>query len=179
MSIDYAALWMLVVMNTMAILLLVRQVATMPQFTRRTGPKAGTPVDDWSLESVHGGIKHSADLPDAYTLLFVASTCGPCHALFAEMRRVGRPGGLLYVVGQGDAEAMSKEAESEQGPLFDLFLRGGRGEVYQKLGIPGTPWAVAVKGGRVESTGPASTAEQLSRVCQAAMGTRDLEASIV
>jgi hypothetical protein len=179
MSFDYAMLWLLVMTDTLAILLLVRQLATLPQFSRRSGPQAGTPIEPWSLEMMDGGTRRSTDLAEAYTLLFVASTCGPCHALFEEMRSAGRPRGLLYVVAQGDAAALEKEAVSERGPMYDLFFRGGRGDLYQRLNVPGTPFAVAVRKGRIEAAGPAASTEQLFRVSDAQFGVREVEPTTV
>ena len=177
MSLDYAALWVLVIVNSLGILVLTRQLAMAPQYSRRSGPKVGSTVGAWSLETLDGAVRRSTDPPDAYTLLFVSSTCGPCHALFTELRAAGRPRGLLYIVAQGDAAALAKEATSEQGPLYDLLLVDGGGEVQKSLQVPGTPYAVAIARGRVEAAAVASTPDQLSRICVTVAGPGEREPS--
>lgn len=157
MQLDYVALWTLVIANTFAILLIVRQLARLPQFARRTGPRTGTPVH-WTLRSPDGRVMSSKDAPNAYTLLFVASTCKPCHALFEDLRARGKPPATLYVVSQGDGVSLTQEAPG----TFDLLLEGGVADLYRELQIPGTPWAVAVSDGVVVATGAASNVPQLS-----------------
>jgi hypothetical protein len=169
MSIDYIVLWILVTINTLAILLIIRQVAGLPQVARPLGPKRGSLVIPWSLEALDGSVRRAAELPADYTLLFVSSTCEPCLTLFAEMRRVGRPPGPLYLVAQGDADAIAKEAESANGVLYDLLLRGGAGDLYQQLAIPGTPYAVAVREGRVAGSAAAPTSAQLIKISESAL----------
>lgn len=170
MTLDYATLWVLVILNTLAIMLVIRQLAAMPHVARRAGPKVGTEVPAWSLESIDGRVVRSADLPTTYTLLFVASGCRPCHALFAELQTEGPAPTALYIVARGDAPALAREAQSERGPLYDLFLRDDRAILSELVGVPGTPYAVAVRDGRVVAAKAVPTAEQLARVsAQASM----------
>jgi hypothetical protein len=65
---------------------------------------------------------------------------------------------------QGDADALEREAHSSAAPLYDLFLLGGRGELFQSLDVPGTPYAIAVQDGRVVAAGAAATTDTLSQV---------------
>lgn len=169
MSIDYIALWSLVILNTFAILLIVRQLAMLPQFARRPGPKAGSVVPDWSLTALDGRAVHASAMPGPYTLLFIASTCGPCHSLLGELRKVGRPQGLILAVAQGDADALAREAAGPSGALFDDVLLGGTGDLSRDLAIPGTPYAVAIASSRVVAAGVAPTAQDLSRVTRSAV----------
>lgn len=158
---DYVAMWALLIANTFAILLIVRQLAHLPQFARRTGPRVGTPVH-WSLRSLEGTVVRSEEAPRDYALLFVASTCNPCHALLDDLRAHGKPDRAVYIVGQGETATLAREAAG----TFDLFLEGGVGDLYRELQIPGTPWAVVVRDGVVAATGAAANASRLTDLMQ-------------
>jgi hypothetical protein len=135
-ELDYIALWALVILNTLALLLVLRQLAMLPQHARtgtvleRRGPALGTPIEDWSLAALEGGMRRERDLPPSYTLLFVASTCDPCHKLLAELRSIGRPSGPLYLVANGDPQSVAAEATVAGGRLYDELLITGSGDLY-------------------------------------------------
>lgn len=166
MSLDYGALWALVLANTLLILLVIRHLAATPHITRLTGPQPGLEVGEWSLESLDGTTRRSADLPRTYTLLFMSHGCKPCQALMAELRQIGPPQGALYVVYQEAAQILNEEEPSGKQPYDLLLVDGGRG-LYTKLGVPGTPYAVAVHDGRVNLARLAPTVEQLAKVVEA------------
>ena len=174
MAIDYIALWALVIIDTLGLLLVVRQLATLPQYTRqgsareRRGPAIGSPIADWSLAALEGGIKNDRDLASSYTLLFVASTCDPCHKLLAELRKTGRPAGPLYLVANGDPQSVAAEARIDGERLYDELLITGSGDLYQRLDVPGTPYAIAVRGRHVAGAGVSPTAADLARIAASA-----------
>jgi hypothetical protein len=173
-GIDDIGLWALTIANTLGLLLVIRQLATLPQYTHtsgvreRKGPAVGTVIEDWSLAALEGGIRREQDLPPAYTLLFVASTCDPCHKLLAELRTVGRPASPLYLVANGDAQSVATEATTAGGPLFDELLITGSGDLYQRLDVPGTPYAVSIRDRRVVAAGVSPAAADVARIANAA-----------
>lgn len=170
MSLDLLALWTITAINTLGLLLVVRQLAALPQFSRRLGPRKGESLGDWEMKTPDGDIVRGRDVSGAYTLLFVSATCGPCHELFAELRDTGRHAGTLYVVAHGDPAVVSAEAVSPQGLVYDRLLVGNREDpLFVRLSIPGTPYAVAVRDGKVVRAGIAAKAEQLARVSSAAI----------
>ena len=162
---DYVALWALTVANSLILLLLIRYVARMPQLSRRADPAPGTPVPPWSLTALGGSVVRSEQMPSAYTLLFLASGCKPCHALLTELRAHGRPtSAALVAVGRGDVQALAQEAAPDGVAVYDHFLVDPDGALSRQLRIPGTPYAVSVHDGRIVRGGSAPTASDLDRI---------------
>lgn len=167
MSWDYLALWALTVANSFAILLLIRQVAQHPAYRQPQGPKPGTPFENWSLSTLAGQPRTAAEMPEEYTMLFASDSCGPCRTLFDELARSGRTRGALVVAADGESAALVRAAATASEPLYDDFLSGADHPFRQQHQIPGTPFAVAVRHGRVVASGPAGTPAQLQQVADA------------
>lgn len=159
---DYLLLWSLTILNSFMVIVLIRHVARLPQ--RPPGPPVGLPVRDWTLRTVEGSERTGADMPSAYTLLVAAENCGACHGLLARLARSGRPPGTLVIATSGDGAKLAQAAESTEGPLYDEFLTGTDPEFMQKFRIPSTPYALAVRHGRVVASGPARTPEELAAI---------------
>lgn len=164
MSLDQILLWALTLMNTFLILLLVRQLASLPQYRRSKGPSVGAAFDGWSLPALGGGVRTSAQMPSEYTLLFASATCAPCHTLLEKLAVSGRTRGTLVIATDGNPEKVREAATGPQGPLYDDFLIDADHTFRERIDVPGTPFAVAIRNERVVSSGPASTPEALQKV---------------
>lgn len=164
MSIDYAALWGLTIVNAVVLLLVVRQLALFPRYSQTPGPRLGTPVPEWTLRTLDGRDRQVAQLPASYVALFTADGCGPCHTLFTRLAHEGRPDGSLVVFAEGDAGKLAETATAGSKPLFDEFLAGLTREMLLEFSIPSTPYAVAIRQGRVAASGPARTREELANI---------------
>jgi hypothetical protein len=103
-------------------------------------------------------------MPTEYLMLVAAETCGPCHALFAQLAHGGRPPDYFVIAGQGDAGVLSRAASTTAGPLYDEYLGGVDAAFLQRFEIVSTPYAVAVKHGRVVASGPARTPAELDGI---------------
>jgi hypothetical protein len=163
-SFDLIALWALTVINSFALILVVRQLATLPKYNKRPGPRPGSPFGDWELTTLNGDKRSSKQMPPEYVMLVAAETCGPCHALFAQLAHSGRPRDHFVIAGQGDPGVLSRAASTPAGPLYDEYLGGVDEGFLQRFDITSTPYAVAVKYGRVVASGPARTPAELETI---------------
>ena len=164
MSIDYAALWILTVVNAVALLLVVRQLALLPRYSQPAGPRLGRLVPDWTLKTLEGRDRPITELPSEYVALFTAEGCGPCHTLFNRLAHEGRPRGPLVVFAEGDAQTLAATATGAAGPLYEEFLGGVTHEMMLEFSIPSTPFAVAIRHGRVAASVPARTRDELANI---------------
>jgi hypothetical protein len=164
MSWDYVVLWALTVINSFVILLLVRQLALMPKYTRAPGPRLGSTFGEWALQTMGGRALTSKQMPEEYVMLFASESCGPCHTLFAQLAHVGRSTGTLVVAAEGNATKLERAARTANRPLYDEFLEGVDDGLMQRLQIPSTPFAVAIRQSRVVAAGPARTPAELETI---------------
>lgn len=104
------------------------------------------------------------DMPSEYTILFASDTCTPCRGLFAQMAESGRTRGRLVVAADGVAGSLAQHASASGEPLYDDFLTGADFAFRQQMQIPGTPFALAIRQGRVLAAGPTTTAAQLQDI---------------
>ena len=163
MSLDYVLLWALVIGNGLATLLVIRQVAMLPKFSRPPGPRPGSQLD-WALATLDGTVRESSAMPAEYVMLFASERCNACHALFASIARFGRPEAHLVVAAESDGVMLEAAARTDRARLYDEFLLGADVAFMQRHGIPTTPYAVAVRLGRVVSAGPARTPTELAQI---------------
>ena len=164
MPIDSIALWILTVVNSFAIILVVRQLATLPKYNRPPGPRPGAPFAGWELTTLGGEKRSAAQMPLEYIILIAAERCGPCHALFAQLANVGRPTPYFVIAGEGDAALLSQASSTPAGPLYDEYLAGVDVAFMQRFDIPSTPYALAIKRERVVASGPARTPAELQQI---------------
>ena len=166
MSFDYVVLWILTIANSVAILLVVRQLAALPAF-RPAGPRPGTSFANWTLRAPNGAPRSSSEMPLEYTMLFASEACGPCHTLLGELAQSTPIGETLIVAAEGDAPRLQQEALSPRGPVYDEFLSGADSEFRQRFHVPGTPFGIAVRRERVVAAGPLRTAKDLEKLAAA------------
>lgn len=164
MALDYIALWILTVVNSFAIILIVRQLAALPNYSQTPGPRLGSVFGEWELKTLAGETRSSSEMPPEYVMLFAAEHCGPCHVLFAQLGQMGRPGGHLVIAAEGDAAALSRAASTPSGPLYDELLSGVDGRFMRQFNIPGTPYGLAVRQGRIVASGPARSSSELQKL---------------
>lgn len=164
MTFDYVLLWVLVVFNTFVSLLIIRQLAALPKVIRRPGPRPGLVLGDWVHPTSTGRQLRSSELPTEYTLLFVSGSCQPCRSLLEEIHERGRPQGMLVLVSQDDGQALSAERPDA---TADFLLPQDR-DLYERLSIPGTPFAVKIQDGKVVRAAAAPTLSMLAEVVRAA-----------
>ena len=161
---DSIALWALTIVNSFVIILVIRQLATLPKYNRPPGPRPGAPFDDWVLTTLSGEQRSANQMPSEYLMLIAAERCGPCHALFAQLAHAGRPRGHFVIAGEGDAAVLSQATSTPTGPLSDEYLAGVDLAFMQRFDIPSTPYGLAVKRGRIVASGPARTPAELQRI---------------
>lgn len=167
MSFDYVLLWGLTIANSFAILLVVRQLSHMPAYRPVNGPRTGSRFADWTLRTLEGKQRSSAEMPSEYTILFASENCGPCHTLLAELGRSGRKAGTLVIAADGDATSLQRETLTSRGSVCDEFLTGADPAFRRRLKIPGTPFAVAVSREQVLASGPVRTSTELEKITDA------------
>jgi hypothetical protein len=165
-GLDYLAIWALTIANSFAVLLIVRRLAQLPS-PRGSGPRIGAPLGSWTLKTLTGDQRSSADMPSEYTMLFTSDRCGQCRTLFGRLAQSGRMVGRLVVASDGDAAALTEASVNREEPLYDELLSGADLSFRQQLRIPGTPFAIAVRGGRVIASGAAATPEDLQKIANA------------
>lgn len=161
---DQVALWILTVLNTLAILAVVRQLAALPQFVRRSGPAKGLVVGQWSLRTIENVILTSRQMPHNYTLLFVSGSCAPCRLLFQDLRDVGPPPGLLYPVAISEPQVVAHELKDAGVSYAALLVSDAEDPLMKRLAVPGTPYAISIRGDRVVEAGIASRFSDLQRI---------------
>lgn len=164
MAFDLIALWTLTVLNSFAIILVVRQIATLPKYNRPPGPRAGSVFGDWELTTLGGDKRLSKQMPSQYVMLMAAERCAPCHALLAQLVHGGRPEGHFVIAGDGDPVVLSRAASTPAGPIYDEYLDGADAAFLQRFDIVSTPYALAIKHGRVVASGPARTPTELQTI---------------
>lgn len=163
MPLDYLAVWALTVANSLAILLVVRQLARLPK-PRAPGPRVGAPFVNWTLATLAGEQRSSRNMPSEYTMLFAANDCRQCHTLFSDLAESKRTIGVLVVAADGDAAALAGPAEARTAQFYDEFLTGADQAFRQQFHIPGTPFAIAVRQGHVVGSGATRTPAELQRI---------------
>ncbi|MGH2377809.1 MAG: hypothetical protein ACRDGT_04975 [Candidatus Limnocylindria bacterium] len=174
MALDSFALWVITLANTLGILLVIRQLAKQPQYLKRSDPKPGTDVGEWALVA-DGVLTRSSELPAAYTLLFVASACQPCHALLTELASRGKPSGNLYLVTQDDGRGLLDRWRDGGRPPYDRFFTSDAGQLFRRLGIPGTPYAVAVENRTIRRAGVTPDTAALAAIMAEVAGERSFQ----
>jgi hypothetical protein len=167
---DYVLIWVLTIANSVAILLVVRRLASLSTY-RPTGPRPGSSFADWTLQTLEGKSRSSAEMPLQYMLLFASETCESCHTLLRELARSSRRLETLVVAADGDAPTLRQAALTPDGPVYDEFLAGADIAFRQRFQIPGTPFAFAVRRGRVVASSPVRIPEDLARLADAARTT--------
>lgn len=164
MSFDYLLLWALTIANSFGLILMVRQLAARPVYRTVSGPPPGLRFTDWTLKTLEGLPRSSSEMPVEYTMLFASDNCGPCHTLLGKLAQAGRTVGTLVLAADGDAAKLQQAALSARGPLYDEFLAGADQTFRQRFEVPGTPYAVAIRQGRVLASGPTRTPEDLQKI---------------
>lgn len=97
-------------------------------------------------------------------MLAVAHTCKPCHRLLDELTRV--PFGSTSLVIAADI-GLESFGLPQRGLVQGQVLTGMNEGLRRRLQIPGTPFAVAIRDGRVVAAGPAPTPQELVGVAAA------------
>jgi hypothetical protein len=136
----------------------------MPKYSRSPGPRLGATFGDWTLKTLEGETRTSKQMPPEYVMLFAAEACASCHTLFGQLAHSGRTRGPLVVAAEGEAPRLARAATTPNGPLYDEFLAGADLALMQRLEIPSTPFAVAIRQGHVMASGPARTPEELEKI---------------
>jgi len=150
-----------VVANAIATLLVVRQLALIPKYNRRPGPKPGALFQGWQLMSSDGELRSAEQMPSEYVSLFTDERCGPCHALFGELAHVGRIPERLVVISRSGGNGLLAAAATGSEVLYDEFLVGAGTQFFERFEIPSTPFATAVRHGHVIASAPTRTAAEL------------------
>jgi hypothetical protein len=65
---------------------------------------------------------------------------------------------------EGDVQRLERAARGADGPLYDEILSGVTKSMMQDFEVPSTPFAIAVRNGRVAGAGPARTRDELASV---------------
>lgn len=165
MTVDSIVLWILTIANSVAILLVVRQLAALPAY-RPTGPRRGASFANWTLRTLDGTPRSSAEMPTEYTMLFASETCGPCHTLLGELAKSALNIEPLVVAVDGDAPKLQEASLSPRGLVYDEFLGGADSAFRERFQVPGTPFALAIRRERVVASGPARTPEELAKLAR-------------
>ena len=165
MSLEFGALWAVTLVNSFVMILVVRQIATLPRYNRPPGPKPGATFDQWQLQTLNGRSRVATEMPPAYTMLVTAERCGVCHALVAQLAHEGKPQGHLVIATDGGKGELARAAASG-GTVYDEFLVGVDQTFLQRYEIPSSPYALAIRHGRIVAAGPARTATELAKISE-------------
>lgn len=166
MSFGDVVLWTLTIVNSFVLLLVVRQLAQLPAYRSARGPSVNSSFAGWTLSALDGRVRTSQDMPEDYTMLFASERCGPCHDLLAELGRSDRVASLI-VAADAAAPRLQQLAMDADPPVCMEFLTGADRSFRQQFRIPGTPFAMSVRAGRVVTSGPARSADEVRQVAQA------------
>lgn len=163
MDIAFAALWFLTIVNSLLLILVLRQLTLVVRGGEmRPGPAKNTRLPEWSLTDLSGNIRTSAEFAYEHVLLVVSEPCEPCRALLKELGGGTDP--LPYpLVVAFDGTAEEARARTEWlSPGSGVVLQGAGAEFKKRIGIPGTPHAVALRAdGLIAASGVVNTREHL------------------
>jgi hypothetical protein len=147
---ESVALWVLTLINTVGIVLILRQLASGPPVMQRSNPAIGSVLPTWSLQNLEGRTVSSLTLPASYVLVATSTSCIVCNDLFRDLaQRKVDTGGRAYLISAGDPSAVREAVHEVPQGYFREVLVGATLELLTKLHVPATPYAIAVRDGKV------------------------------
>lgn len=169
--VSYLALWAVVVVLSVVVLALARQVGTLHL---RLGPRGALEVDDEGPPL--GEAPKPVDVVDAggrrvtvggpgpgQLILFVSQACPVCREVLPGVGPAARAGGLAGLIVSDGRWADSPGGNGSAVPLVS------DPELAARYGVPGTPYAVVVdQTGTVRAKGTVNNLEQLEGLVETA-----------
>lgn len=157
-------LWILTLANTVAIILIFRQLV---MFVRGQNAPRGlarnTPVPSWALRALDGSSRGSSDYAFDHVLLVVSQRCVPCRDLLEEIRGSAQPAPYpIVVASDGDSSLLAGRLERLDHSRVHSVLIGADDAFKRRLSVPGTPHAIAIRAdGRVAVASGVNTMEHV------------------
>lgn len=138
--------------NSVVLILVLRHLALSTPAAARAGPRVGSVLSPWSLQTIDGRNFQSMMLPASYVLVVVSTSCLACRDLFRDLSMEDLPEHTLspmYLMSMGEAVAVREAMGKVPDGYFAEVLVGAEFELLTALKVPSTPHAIAVRDGHV------------------------------
>jgi hypothetical protein len=153
-----AALTILVLLSVQQLTILTKRLDLIagPESVGESGPALGMALPEEAKPLLAAG---AAANGHAQLILLMSATCGPCRAVAEDLRSADLETPLVVLL-PGNKEA-ADEVEALLPPNLDVIRDPDAVQYANVLGIKHTPFALAVKAGRVVGKSPINRVDEL------------------